>query len=71
KGGLVLNAGGVLQVLPGSVTAGYGANAGGLTVLGGTIRWATGSNVDITSGAGAIAGGLSMVGTSVFDTNGN
>jgi len=71
KGGLVLNAGGALQILPGSVTAGYGANGGGLTVLGGTIRWATGSNVDITSGPGAIGGGLSMVGNSVFDTNGN
>ncbi|MFZ9399952.1 MAG: beta strand repeat-containing protein, partial [Opitutales bacterium] len=71
KGGLVLNAGGTLQVLSGSASAGYGASAGGLIATGGTIRWATGSTTDITSGAGAIPGGISLIGTVLADTNGN
>jgi len=71
KGGLVLNTGGTLQVLPTSVSAGYGTGAGGLIALGGTLRWATGSTTDITSGPGAIPGGISLLGTVLVDTNGN
>ena len=71
SGGFTLATTGVLQVLSTNAAANFGQNPGGLTALGGTIRWATGATTDITSGAGAISGGISLIGTTIFDTNGN